>query len=306
MGFPTSTDYPDAVDGPQVRADNVDIVYDDDFNYRDYQIRQIQAYLGLTSELIGQGVAGKGPGGMVSPIASGAAARAIRLAARNAFAAGYVLSVGDNYDTAYTEKLLLDYLGILWTLGGIDASAMLKVPKTALPAPGVAGRLQWDPVALSLAYDDGVAWNLIGGAAAGGYLDWVCNFSYTEAAAPIQELMGSGVFDGGTVGSMEVYFRASLDPSLSAGSTTVTLFDLGDVGSPPGVPRTVGTLVATTNGLQYLETASPGFTVVDPPAVPGPGEILSTPRLYEICITSAAVVGDTVLVFSCGLDVRSP
>lgn len=162
MPFP-DTDYPVALDATEDRIDYVDVVYADDFNYHDGQIRKVQEYLGITSELIGQRIAGTGPGGMVSPVASGAAARAFRLAARNAFSAGYLLSVGDAWDTSYTEKLQLSYAGLLWTLAGIDASAKLKIPRSALPPAGEEGRLHWDPAGPSLKYDDGAVWNDVGG-----------------------------------------------------------------------------------------------------------------------------------------------
>jgi len=162
MPFP-NTSYPVALDATEDRTDYVDVVYADDFDYHDKQIRKVQEYLGITSELIGQRIAGTGPGGMVSPVASGGAARAFRLAARNAFSAGYLLSVGDAWDTYYTEKLQLSYEGQLWTLNGIDASAKLKIPRSALPPAGEVGRLHWDPAGSSLQYDDGAAWNSVGG-----------------------------------------------------------------------------------------------------------------------------------------------
>jgi hypothetical protein len=162
MPFPT-TDYPTAIDAAQSRVDNVDVVWDDDFNYSDEQIRRIQTLLGTTSQLIGQGIAASGPGGMVSPIASGAPNRAFTLAARNSFAAGHLLSVGDAYDTVYTDKLLLNYAGLLWTLGGVDATNKLKIPRGALPVVGEAGRLHWDTGDSLLKYDDGASWIGVGG-----------------------------------------------------------------------------------------------------------------------------------------------
>lgn len=161
MPFP-STSFPTALDAVEDRTDYADVVYADDFDYHDKQIRKVQEYFGISSELIGQRIAGKGPGGMVSPIASGAAVRAFRLAARNAFSEGYLLSVGDAWDTSYTEKLQLSYEGLLWTLSGIDASAKLKIPRSALPLAGEEGRLHWDPAGPSLKYDDGAAWNDVG------------------------------------------------------------------------------------------------------------------------------------------------
>lgn len=300
MPFPT-TDYPTALDAAQSRTDYTDIAHDEDFNYEDEQIRKIQEYLGLSSELIGQRIAGKGPAGMVSPIASGAGNRAFKFAARNSFLAGYILSAGDAYDTVYTEKMYLNYLGVLWALGGIDASAMLKIPNAVLPAPGVAGRIHWDPATPGMKYDDGAAWNDVGSSiGAGSYLDWVTSYPYTEAPIPVEESIGDGYFDASLVtGSSIVYFRSTLDPNLSLGTASILLYDMGPKAGPLGVPRLVTTLSTGTNGLQTLEQA---LTIV--PAAPGPNDILDSARIYEVVATSAAAAGDDVMVYSTGLDVR--
>ena len=163
MGFPT-TDYPLSVDAPEARADGVDIVHDDDFNYQDEQIRQLQTYIGASLELLGAGVAGRGPGGLLSPAASGGTA--LQLLARNNFLAGKILSIGDDYDAAppaYTELAYLDYSGLLWTQGGADFSdpaASLLVPiHVALPAAGSQGRVAFQSGAPAGLYvDDGAAW----------------------------------------------------------------------------------------------------------------------------------------------------
>ena len=126
MPFP-NTDWPPALDALQARVDGVDVVFDDDFNYPDRQIRQIQDWLGITGDLIGDGIAAEGPGGLVSPIASGAGNRALTLAARAAFVAGDILSVGDAWNFGYTEKMRLDNAGILWALGGLQLGATTLV-----------------------------------------------------------------------------------------------------------------------------------------------------------------------------------
>lgn len=302
MAFPNTT-FPDALDSVVDRTNFTDIVNDVDFDYQDEQIRKIQEYLGLTTELIGQRIASKGPGGMVSPIASGAAARAIRLAARNAFAAGYVLSVGDNYDAAYTEKMLLDYLGILWTLGGIDASAMLKIPTGALPPAGVVGRLHWDTGAPGLFYDDGISQIPVGSAGAGTYLDWASAYQYTQALAPVEEVVGQGYFDGSLMsGALVAYFRAVVETVFSAGvgPSQVKLYDMGPQAGPPAAPTLITTLTTMIpGGPTVLEQAlSVG------PAGPGANLLADSARMYEITVIQTSTVGDTMFVGSAGLDVR--
>lgn len=300
MAFP-STDFPTALDAAESRTDLVNICYDDDFNYHDEQIRKIQEYFGISAELIGQRIAGKGPGGMVSPIASGASARALRLAARNAFASGYLLSVGDNYDVSYTEKMLLDYLGILWTLGGIDASAMLKIPNSALPLAGVAGRLHWDPGTPALMYDDGGSWNQVGATGAGSYIDMAADYSYTVAAVPVEEVIGQGVFDGSLVtGALVAYFRAIISVVLtSAGPIDVKLYDMGPKAGPPAAPTLITTLsTLSAGGPQVLEQA------LSVGASPGANQIANSARMYELTVIQSTSPGDSNYIGSAGLDVR--
>lgn len=126
MPFPT-TDWPAALDGVQIRTDFVDLVDDDDFNYPDAQVRRVQTWLGITGELLGDGIAGEGPGGMVSPVADGGAAIGFQFAVRAPYALGDLLSVGDAYDTAYTEKMRLDNAGGLWVLGGLQLGVTVAV-----------------------------------------------------------------------------------------------------------------------------------------------------------------------------------
>lgn len=120
MGYPT-TDWPGSVDNTLVRHDNIDIVWDDDFNYSDEQIRVIQSWLGVTGDLLGEGIAGEGIGGAVSPIADGGTA--FTFAARDPFTTGKLLSVGDNYDGTYVEKFKIDADGNLWMAGSFSFGA---------------------------------------------------------------------------------------------------------------------------------------------------------------------------------------
>jgi len=115
------------LDAPVVRADGVHTVAGDNFNYQDVQLRRLQQWLGATADLIGSGVTGAGPGGLVSPVVDGPGVNAITLAARNGFGVGNVLSVGDDDDVAYVEKLRLDYAGRLWLAGGLQLQATQAV-----------------------------------------------------------------------------------------------------------------------------------------------------------------------------------
>lgn len=124
MAYPT-TDWPTATDAALTRVNGADIVEDDDFNYPDKQIRRIQAWLGANGEIIGDdGTAARGPGGLASPIADGGTA--ITLAAKKDFTAGKILSVGDNNDVAYSEKLAVDFEGKI-TGAGIRLGATVAV-----------------------------------------------------------------------------------------------------------------------------------------------------------------------------------
>jgi hypothetical protein len=301
MPFPT-TDYPTAVDGAQSRLDNVDVVWDDDFNYSDEQIRRIQSFIGTNSQLLGQNIAASGLGGMVSPVASGAPNRAFRLAARASYAAGYLLSVGDAYDTAYTEKLLLNYAGLLWTLGGVDASNKLKIPTGALPPAGEAGRLQWDTGLPGLRYDTGAAWQIVGGGSAGSYADWASGYQYTSAPVPVEEVIGQGFFDGSlVVGSVTAYFRAVVDVVFlgAPGPSQVNLYDMGPKAGPPAAPTLITTLsTVTAGGPQVLEQ------LLAIGVAPGANQIVNAARMYELTVVQLSGVGDSIYVGSAGLEAR--
>jgi hypothetical protein len=303
MAFPISTDWPTVVDVLQNRTDLVDIVWADDFDFQAKQIFAIQTWMGETGDMIGQlAAAGEGPAGLASPVASGGVA--LRLAAKAAFAAGTILSVGDAYIAGYTEKMSLDHDGIIWSLGGVDAGAMLRVPSGALGAPGTARRVQWDGTNLQI--DTGAAWvPVISGGSAGSYLDWAQRYSYTEAGVPVVEIMGGGVFDGDMVGTLHAYFRVLWDTSITppAGTISCALYDMGPKAGPLGVPRLVSTLT-TAGGADGLHCIEQALTVVPAPGVPGGNQIPDSARIYEVTITSAAQAADTALVYTAGIDVR--
>lgn len=160
MAYPGTTDWPTSVDVAVIRTDNVDTVFDEDFNYQDSQVRAIQAFLGVTGRLIGAGAAGQGVGGAVSPIADGAAAVAFKLVARDDFSTpgSKLLSLGDDYDAAppaYTQKF------------GVDGRGILELTPTTLPAAGVRGRVAYNLADDALHRDNGVSWDAIGGGGGG-------------------------------------------------------------------------------------------------------------------------------------------
>lgn len=160
MAYPGLTDWPTSVDGAVTRTDNVDTVFDEDFNYQDSQIRAIQVFLGATGELIGAGAASQGPGGMVSPIADGASAIAFQLVARDNFATSgaKLLSLGDDYDAAppaYTQKF------------GVDGAGRLELTPLTLGAAGARGRLAYNDADDNVYRDNGVSWDALGGGGGG-------------------------------------------------------------------------------------------------------------------------------------------
>lgn len=136
MPYPNS-EWPTSKDSVINRVDNVSVAWADDFNYLQNLHKQVQDWIGLTGELLGDGVTGAGPGGAVSPIASGG--DAFKLAARNDFSSGKLLTVGDDYDSSYSEKFRIDYDGKIWTGAGIDLSGGVLNPPSgsALPSSGM-------------------------------------------------------------------------------------------------------------------------------------------------------------------------
>lgn len=306
MPFPGSSDYPDSVDtaygSGSARVDGVDIVYDDDYNFPDIQIRNIQTYLGTTGQLIGQGIAAKGPGGLVSPLADGGGVKGIRLALRAAFSTGDILSVGDNYDAAYTEKMRLGPAGILWALGGADfgSGEFLRIPHgNTLPATFEEGRLFRKDDTDELYHADGSAWNAVGGGAGGKEMDWVDAYQYTQLAAPSEETVCFGYFDASTV-TGTISFWAVLTATLTAaGSSQIRLYDVGPAAGPPVAPTLITTLsTATTGGPQHLsQSLSVG-------ASPAAGQIANSARMYEVRAYQTSTPGDSFFLGSGGMADR--
>ena len=305
MVYPTDTDFPGALDSLQDRTDDIDIIWADDFDFQDKQIRKIQEFLGETGKLIGENIAGAGPAGLVSPVADGGTA--IKLAARNNFTSGTVLSVEDNFDVAPQQLARINYAGLLWTLGGADLSdsEFLQIPEgTSLPG-GLGtddkGRLfYYSGVGIPGLYAwTGTEWSIQGGAWE-GYIDAASDYSFTQASTPIEEVPGQFVFDGSKVATgMKATFRAIMTPTFTTGGTAeCRVYDLGAPGSPEA-PRLVSTLSWSASGVDYK---SKDLTIVS--ATPGTDEILDSARMYELTIYMNGTTGDTTYLGSAGMNVE--
>ena len=305
MSYPTDTDFPGALDSIEDRTDNIDIVWAADFDFQDKQIRRIQSFLGQTGKMIGENVAGSGPAGLVSPAADGGIAH--RFVARNAFTSGTLLSIEDAFDGTPQQKLRLNFAGQLWTAAGADFSAsdFLHLPTgSAFPtglAPGDAGRLFFKTKTSLGAYTwTGTSWTPLGGAWE-GYMDAASDYQYTQAASPVEEVVGQFVFNGSVAApGTKAVIRAVMTPILSiAGSSSLKMYDMGPAAGPPTVPRLVSTLNTAAAGLQYLDT---DLTVVS--SGPVGDEILDTARIYELTLIQSSQAGDTIYLGSAGINVE--
>lgn len=138
-----------------------------------------------------------------------------------------------------------------------------------------------------------------GGGGFGSYVSLSGDYSYTEAASPVEEVMGQVTFDGTVVSAAtSIALVALVTPSLTSGNAIVRLYDIGVVGTP-AVPRLVSTLSTATNGgpqalSQALTTVASGAST---------NEINQANHLYEIVVTSSGVAADTVFVGSVRLEV---
>lgn len=145
-----------------------------------------------------------------------------------------------------------------------------------------------------------------GGGGIGSFADMGMGYSYTEAGVPIEEVVGQKVIDGFLVGGAAAYFTTMMTPTLAftgGGEVAeIRLYDLGPKAGPPAVARLVATLsTLTTGGPQVLEEA---LIVVPGGVAPDDNKILDSARMYEVRVTSAATVGDTIFVGSVGIEVR--
>lgn len=134
----------------------------------------------------------------------------------------------------------------------------------------------------------------------------VGDYTYTQAAQPVEEVVGNGGFDGSSVGSSTAYFKASVTNSwqqTGSGETTrVRLYDMGPAAGPPDVtPRLVSELTFTAQG--GPRESEVALTVVS--STPGTDDILDSDRMYEVAIIQdPSSQGDVAYLGSAGLEVR--
>ena len=153
-----------------------------------------------------------------------------------------------------------------------------------------------------LLMNDGDSYTDVGagqpGAGAGSYLDLAGPYSYTEAGIPVEEVMGQTPFDGSRGSGATLNLTVVITPTLTSGSCSVKLYDLGPVGTPTA-PRLVSTLTTSTSGgPQVLQQT---LTVVA--AAPSTNQVLDVDHVYEVAVTSAAATGDTVYVGGARIEV---
>lgn len=305
MAYPFITDWPTSLDVLVNRTDNVDTVFEEDFNYSDSQIRTIQIFLGVTGDLLGAGGAGQGVGGLLSPIADGASAIAFRLVARDSFVTlgGKLLSVGDDYDAAppaYTQKF------------GVDQDGVLELnPIAVLPTNYSQGRVAYKSgVDEGLYTDDGAAWNLAGGGVSGVVMSIETGrYDYTVAGAPPgpEEVVGQFMFDASKAPGV-IKLRCMLNPTFAAaGVCNVHVDDIGPPGAPAAPVRITGTgvstfkLEASASGQDYKETAALGTHAT----TPSEGVMVLGQRMYEVvAVIGAGTAGDTIDLGFAGLYVE--
>ena len=305
MSYPTDSDFPGAIDTIEDRTDNVDIVWASDFDFQDKQIRRLQSYLGESGKMIGENIAGHGLDGAVSAVADGGIA--FRLAARNTFTSGSLLSIEDDFDGTPQQKMRLNFAGRLWTAAGADFSDsdFLHLPISAtLPSgmvAGDAGRLLFKTgLGVGTYVWNGTSW-VPQGIVWEGYMDAASDYQYTQAASPIEEVIGQFVFNGIVVAvGMKAVIRAIMTPLLSAaGTSSLKLYEMGPAAGPPTSPRLVSSLITSSSGLEYL---SQDLTVVS--SGPLSNEILDTARMYELTLIQSSQSGDTIYLGSAGINVE--
>jgi hypothetical protein len=139
-----------------------------------------------------------------------------------------------------------------------------------------------------------------GGGGGGGFeADIVDRYAYTQAASPIEEVVGEGMVDGSRVGTQTAYFWVMMDPAFSVvGTAQVKLYDVGPQAGPRAAGVLVATLQATSGGLAYHEQAlSVGVS-------PGANQIANVGRMYEVTVVQNSAPGDNVYVGCGGIAVR--
>jgi len=148
-------------------------------------------------------------------------------------------------------------------------------------------------------------WGPVGGGVSSLLSILGVSYTYTQAATPVEEVVGNGAFNGGLVGNATAYFKAAITnvwQNPGSGETTrLRLYDMGTAAGPPGSPRLVYELTATYQG--GPRSNEQALTVVA--ASPTTGEILDTDRMYEVAvIQDVSDQGDVAFIGSVGIEVR--
>jgi hypothetical protein len=177
--------------------------------------------------------------------------------------------------------------------GSSTQSAHLEVGDIAYVA--AIGLYQCDVATLGAA-----VWSQPGGGIGGAAseFDWSSDYPYTQQSPSVEETIGYGRLDGSAIGGT-AYFRATWNPQFgAAGTARVRLYDLGPVAGPPAVPTLIATLTTAASGLRYDEQS---LTVGGSPSL---GQIMNTPRMYEVTVQQNSQAGDSVYVGSAGISDR--
>lgn len=302
MAFPSS-DYPADYDAQQDRTDDVDFAYAADFDFQDEQLRRLQSYLGKTGKLIGEDIAASGPSGLISAVADGG--EAIKLAVREAFTSGSILTVGDDFDVSYQEKLRLNADGRLWTADGADFvdGSLLRIPTGGtLPAPTESALFYKTGIDAGFYASNGALWSPFAGsiaAATDASFSLAMGASYIQDAVPVAGMVGGGVFDGSWVASgQDLRLRAFWDPQMTTGTSYVRLYDVGTAATP-AVPTLITEFSTVTSGQQ---AESQDLTVSA--SGPSTDTVKNEARLYEVRLYQSGTQGDTIYLHSLVLNLE--
>jgi len=146
----------------------------------------------------------------------------------------------------------------------------------------------------------GLAVRNVGDAAKDWQADFVALYLYTQAATPVEETIGQGMFDGSRVGGSTASFFGMFTPTFAAaGSASILLYDQGPSAGPPAAAQLVATLSSSTGGgPQYVSQ------VLTVGASPGVNQIANSSRMYEVRALMSALTGDTLFVGGGGLEVH--
>lgn len=127
------------------------------------------------------------------------------------------------------------------------------------------------------------------------------DYTYTQAATPVEEVIGGNTLDGSLV-TTSANFKAIVTNLFdSTGVTRVRLYDMGTP-STPGSPRLVSQLLFSSNsGPRSVEQA---LTVVSSGEAEDDDNILNVERVYEaVVVQDTSTAGDVAYVGSVSLEV---